>query len=73
MLSFLIGIICTLLHRPKKLTLVIIIISNTFTYLDVPLSERETMEPFTQSWWWKLGKDLMGVVFKRLLFGKRVY
>ena len=50
----------------------IIIISNIFTYLGVPLSERETTEPFTQSWWWKLGKDLMGVVFKRLLSGKFV-
>merc|ERR1712238_118525 len=36
--------------------------------IDAPLSERESIEPFTQSWWWKLGKDLMGVVFKRLLF-----
>ena len=45
---------------------------NIFTQLDAPLSERESIEPFTQSWWWKLGKDLMGVVFKRLLFGKFV-
>ena len=44
-----------------------------FANLDAPLSERESITPFTQSWWWNLGKDLMGVVFKRLLFGKFHY
>ena len=48
------------------------VIFITFTNLDAPLSERESIQPFTQSWWWNLGKDLMGVVFKRLLFGKFV-
>jgi hypothetical protein len=36
--------------------------------IDATLSERESTEHFTQSWWWKLGRDLIGVVVKRLLF-----